>query len=399
MAAHFTPGDWQKINARFNQASGLFGLPERRRDSVVVGSFNIRKLGAVSKRTPQSWEFLRDILARFDLIAVQEIMDDLSGFEHLLALLGGDYGMVVSDVTGAKPGTPGNSERLGYLFNRKRVQRTALASDLTFDRSEIGANLYTNRSEFNRAWAAHTSRLGAWEEASARRKAQGRRASPKPSLRLPRFVSFIRQPHCVSFRIRGAEGAKPFEFLVVNAHLLYGDNKQEREWEFRALIEWLTIRAKYVDRLYHPNLMLLGDCNLDFDAVPVMRVAIDEFLKGLNKSVLRSKKAADANFPLLTPHPQLGILRTALRQAQTYDQIGLFSNDPRLPKPDDNEAAGSAPGRYNYGVFNIADLLASALHGEAIAQVFAAQRRAIYKKAEFDISDHMPAWMRLPLPV
>ena len=144
--------------------------------------------------------------------------------------------------------------------------------------------------------------------------------------------------------------------------------------------------------------MLLGDCNLDFDSVQLMREDIDAFLKGLNESVLKSRKAADANFPLLSAHPALGIIKTALRQKQTYDQIGIFSNDPRLPTPDDNDTAGSVVGGYDYGVFNIANLIATALHGKEIDQVTLTQRKAIYKKAEFDISDHMPIWMRLKLP-
>lgn len=398
MASKFTNAQWQKIDTLYNSSAEDFGLPERRGDSVIIGSFNIRKLGAIAKRSDQSWEFLKTTIARFDLIAIQEVMDDLSGLEHLLSLLGDDYGMVVSDITGTKPGSSGNTERLGFLFNWKKVQRTALASDVTFDRSEIANNLYDNKSEFTKAWTAHTKKLKDWETKTAEKKAQGKKPPAKPPIELPRFVSFIRQPHCVSFRIKGAASSKPFEFLVVNAHLLYGKNKREREWEFKALLEWLTIRAKYVDRLYHPNILLLGDCNLDFGSVPDMRDDIDGFLMGLNKSVLKSKKAADANFPLLSSHPKLGIIKTALRQKQTYDQIGIFSNDPRLPKPEDNETAGAEAGGYDYGVFNIANLIAQALHGKNIDEVTASQRKVIFKKAEFDITDHMPIWMRLKLP-
>lgn len=398
MASHFTNTEWQKINTLFSLSADDFGLPKRRNDSVVIGSFNIRKLGTIANRPDQSWEFLKNIIKRFDLIAVQEIMDNLSGFGHLLSLLGNDYGIVVSDITGAKPGKAGNAERLGYLFNWKRVQRTALASDITFDRSEVTANLYKNRTAFSKAWTAHRKKLKEWEEKAQKKKALGKRAPAKPPIQLPKFLTFIRQPHCVSFRISGAAGADPYEFLVVNAHLLYGKKKKEREWEFMALLEWLSIRAKYIDKLYHPNIMLLGDCNLDFDNVPAMRDEIDAFLKGLNKSVLKSKKAASANFPMLSKHPREGILKTALRQKQTYDQIGIFSNDPRLPTPDDNKTAGATAGGYDYGVFNIANLIAQALHGKDIGLVTTKQRKAIYKKAEFDISDHMPIWMRLGLP-
>jgi len=396
--AHFSNQEWQKISTLFSQSAETFGFPQRRQNSVVIGTFNIRKLGKIEKRTPQSWELLKNIIARFDLIAIQEIMDDLSGLENLLSLLGDNYGMVVSDVTGAKPGARGNAERLGFLFNWQKIERTALASDITFDRSEITQNLYTNRTAFGKAWTMHTQKLKTWQEKVISNKAQGKKSPSKPPIELPKFVSFIRQPHCVSFRIKGRGNTDPLEFLVVNAHLLYGKNKQEREWEFRALLEWLTIRAKYIDKLYHPNILLLGDCNLDFDNVSAMQQDIDDFLKGLNKTVLKSKKAAEANFPILTAHPQHGVLKTALRQKQTYDQIGFFSNDPRLPKPEDNITAGSTSNGYDYGVFNIANLVANALHGNNIDQITTAQRKAIYKKAEFDISDHMPVWVRIGVP-
>ncbi len=398
MAQKFSDKQWEKISDLYDQSADDFGLPERRDDSVVLGGFNIRKLGAVDKRSAQSWEFLKKIILRFDLIAIQEVMDDLSGLEHLMSLLGDDYGMVVSDITGTKPGSAGNTERLGFLFNWKRIQRTALASDITFDRSEIASNLYSHRSTFSKAWTVHTKKLREREDKAEKKRAQGKKAPAKPPIELPRFVSFIRQPHCVSFRIKGTANATPFEFLIINAHLLYGKNKKEREWEFRALLEWLTIRAKYIDKLYHPNLLLLGDCNLDFDSIPNMREEVDAFLKGLNKSILKNRKAANANFPLLSAHPKSGFIKTALRQKQTYDQIGFFSNDPRLPKPEDNAMAGTIAGSYDYGVFNIADLIANALHGKNIDQVSKSQRTELFKKAEFDITDHMPIWVRLKLP-
>ena len=159
MTSRFTNGEWKKINELFDSSVEKFGLPERRSGSVVIGTFNIRKLGGVKKRSSQSWQFLKNIISRFDLIAVQEIMDDLSGFEHLRDLVGNDYGMVVSDVTGVKPGSSGNAERLGILFNWKNIQRTALASDITYDRSEIARNLYDNRSDFNSAWKKQTTKL------------------------------------------------------------------------------------------------------------------------------------------------------------------------------------------------------------------------------------------------
>ena len=399
MAKDFTTLQWQKITDKLESSAKDFGLPDRRENSVVLGTFNIRKLGGKEKRSDQSWHFLKTTLKQFDLIAIQEVMDDIEGLEHLKNLLADDYGLVVSDVTGVKPGAQGNAERLAFIFNWTRIKRTALASDITYDRTVIANNLFEHRAQFTTAQEEHISKLAKWEEKVKAKKKAGKRAPSKPTIELPRFVTFIRQPHYVSFKIEGKGNAAPYQFLVVNAHLLYGNNKKEREWEFMALIEWLTVRAKQADRLYHPNLLLLGDCNLDFDSsITTMRDQTDAFIKSLNKSFLKSKSAATANFPLLTPHPTEGILRTALRQEQTYDQIGFFNRDERLPAPDSNSHAGTGADNYNYGVFNIADLIAQALHNKNIADVTQAQQKSIYAKAEYSISDHMPAWVRLPLP-
>ena len=71
------------------------------------------------------------------------------------------------------------------------------------------------------------------------KKAAGK-SPKKPKVRLPRFLTFIRQPLCDSFRVPGRRGYEPYEFLTVNAHLLYGEKsqKREREMEFDTLMEW-----------------------------------------------------------------------------------------------------------------------------------------------------------------
>jgi hypothetical protein len=101
--AEFTPEEWLKIRALFDTDAARFGLPERRDESVLVASFNIRKLGAVfdakgkATRSRGAWRFLGDICSRFDLIGIQELMNDLGGIRFLKDLAGADdYGMAVS---------------------------------------------------------------------------------------------------------------------------------------------------------------------------------------------------------------------------------------------------------------------------------------------------------------
>ena len=395
---HFTATQWTKIWGQFNKIKYKTGLPRRRSKSVVIGSFNIRELGKVKNRSENAWKFLEIVCKQFDLLAIQEVQDDLSGLVELKNRLGSTYRLVVSDTTGTFPGDAGNTERLAYLYKRSRINRTELISDITYDRSKIVSTLFEERQSFSKSWQKHHLKLKKWEQKCIEAKAAGKRRPGKPAISLPGFVTFIRQPHCASFEIKSKATAKSYAFLAVNTHLLYGTRKAERKWEFDALIEWLTLRSKKKDRLYAQNLILLGDCNLDFDESEIMRDEIDAFLKGINKTRLRSKKAATANFPLLTPHPTYGELRTNARQSQTYDQIGIFANEKWLPTPDKNHLAGNKPDSYDYGVFNFTDLIAQALYELPFDQLDKSRQDALIEKCQWDISDHMPVWIRLPLP-
>lgn len=396
----FTKSEWNKINKLTATSAEDFGLPRRRTSSVVIGTFNIRELGNIRNRFPQAWDFLRMICSRYDLLAIQEVADNLEGMKHIKDDLGDNFGMVVSDVTGVFPGDPGNPERLAFLFNWTRIQRTELASDITYDRSKVVLTLFKNRAQFHKAWEKHIEKLGAWQEKIQQAQAAGKKKPSKPVISLPMFLTFIRQPHCASFRLLSRNNADPIDFLAVNVHLLYGEDERERLFEFNALLDWLTLRAKQKSRTYHPNILMMGDCNLEFEDLNIKREDINRRLKELNEKKLKSKKAAKVNFPFLTEHPTRGEITTNARQDQTYDQIAIFAHDSRLPSYAANENAGqSGEDGYDYGVFNFVDLIAQALFGTSFKDLENSDTQDyIYRKVKKEISDHMPGWIRLPIP-
>lgn len=390
MAKSFTKAEWNKLHNLMTRKAAEYGLPERRSGSVVLASFNIRKLAAINKKSAGAWRMLRRICERFDLVAIQEVQDDLSGLQELKRKMGTKYGMVASDITGATPGSASPTERLAFLFRWDRIKRTEVASDITYDRSAVVNTIYDWRSAFWSRFKEFSAKTNAWEREKAKRKRQGKRAPAKPVVHLPKFVTFIRQPLCVSFEIPGARGAKPYSFLAVNAHLLYGKYPDERQFEFQALVGWLVGRAKSASRMYHPNIIMLGDCNLDFEKVKLRRTQIDAFLKSINASDLAAKKSAKLNFPFLSVHPdQSAVFRTNARRTQTYDQIGLVIHDKRMPTSAKNKTAGKAKDGFDYGVFDFVRLFADAL-GKTPA--------TLYAKFEHDLTDHMPIWIRLPRP-
>lgn len=391
--AQFTVAEWKRIEDELTANPGRYGLPERVYGSIVMGSFNVRKLGAAKGRTKRTWEFLARICKQFDLIAIQEVMDDLSGMRELMELLGSDFEMIVSDKTGAFPGEPGLGERLAFVYNRRVVVRTEVATDITFDRSKILSTLIANRDDVHEAldpMVAYEKKLTSW-----RRDRRGRRPR-RPKLKLPTFLAFIRAPFCVSFEIPGHPGTEPYRFMGVNAHLYFGNYIADRRQEFDALMDWIVSRVDENDATYYPNFFLFGDLNLDYDDPAKDRGRVERHLKRFDGE---SAEGVRVNFPFLDPHPgREAVFRTNARMTETFDQIGLFFRDQRFPPCDVNEDMGSHPEGPDYGVFDFVDLFARAVLNKPFAELQKQEKTDLVKRFEHKVSDHLPLWVRLPLP-
>ena len=400
MAAGFSTADWKLIN---KQQVNDFGLPKRLGNSAVIGTFNMLKLSGGSADA-KNWNFLAKICGRFDFLAVQEVLDDLSGLEQLKSKLPDNYDFLVSDTTGKFPGDPhGLTERLAFIYNRDRFRLDHLASDITYDRSRVLSQLHHDWDKWEKFFKKF--------EAAMKKFEQGKRKK-RPALgsyATPAFLTFIRQPHRAAFSLLGDEESDPLPFLAVNTHLLYGKGKTERKREFYALLDWLVYRSQDVERMYHTNMILLGDLNLEFNNATTKRKEIDDRLRKLNDEDLASVEAATVNFPLLSVHPSRSdlpptqrLFRTNARSTQTYDQIAFFAapGETRLPSPEANSEAGiHGPSGYDYGVFRFTDLIAKALHNkDSFAALTKTQRDSLISRANADISDHLPAWTRIPLP-
>lgn len=394
MAKAFTKSEWKKILDLAKTNAEDFGLPRRSRKSVVLGSFNIRKLGKKKNKSEGSWELLSMIGDRFDLLAIQETQDNLEGIRHFKKALGSSYGLVVSDITGVYPGHRGAKERLAFLFKWTVVHRTEVASDITYDRTKLSNVLFEKRADFSAAFKKHKTALAAYKK----KKAAGKKPK-KPAVPNPHFLSFIRQPHCVSFEIGNEMTTKPYEFLAVNCHLLYGGDKDERFDEFKAIVGWMVDRARNRKKMYYQNMLFMGDCNLNFKNPKTARPVIDKFLKSLNKKKLGKKGNAEMNFPFLDEHLVLKKhIRTTVRKEQTYDQIALIFRDKRLPDYKQNAKAGDTLDGYDYGVFDFVEMIAQALYNTTYWNLSKANKKHILERVDHDVSDHMPIWIRLPMP-
>ena len=177
-------------------------LPAKELDrNLLIATWNIRAFGGLTekwesteedtpKRDLHSLLCIAEIVSRFDVVAVQEVKDDLKALRHLLKVLGPDWGLSLTDVT---EGAPGHGERMAFLFDAKRVVPSGLACELVVPQE----------------------RLDRIEPGALRRQ-------------------FARTPYAVSFR-SGRE-----TFVLVTLHVLYGENEEKRVPELKAIAEWLA---------------------------------------------------------------------------------------------------------------------------------------------------------------
>jgi endonuclease/exonuclease/phosphatase family metal-dependent hydrolase len=109
--------------------SALGKIPEKRPDSLLLATWNIREFGGAKYggRIDEAIFCIAEIINRFDLMAIQEVRPDLRVLERVMRLLGRDWERIYTDVSYA---AGGNSERLAFIWNRSKVNFTGLAGEL-----------------------------------------------------------------------------------------------------------------------------------------------------------------------------------------------------------------------------------------------------------------------------
>jgi len=108
---------------------GLKELPPKEPGNFLLATWNIREFGGAKfgGRIPDALYCIAECISRFDLVAVQEVRQDLVALKRVMRLLGRDWDYVYTDVSFADSG---NGERLAFLFDRSRVHFTGLAGEL-----------------------------------------------------------------------------------------------------------------------------------------------------------------------------------------------------------------------------------------------------------------------------
>ena len=88
-------------------------IPAKDNDHLLIATWNIANLGSQERRD-RAYRRLAEMVSWFDLVAVQEVKDDLSGLRALHGHLPPAYRMLFSD-------RAGNNERLTFLYDSGKV--------------------------------------------------------------------------------------------------------------------------------------------------------------------------------------------------------------------------------------------------------------------------------------
>lgn len=91
---------------------------DRDPDGLIVASWNIRDFDHSAPRLDESFHYIAEIIAAFDICAIQEVRSNLKPLQRLVGLLGPSWDYFVSDISTHKGG---NNERAAIIFNRNKV--------------------------------------------------------------------------------------------------------------------------------------------------------------------------------------------------------------------------------------------------------------------------------------
>ncbi|NDJ53393.1 MAG: endonuclease/exonuclease/phosphatase family protein [Chloroflexi bacterium] len=266
-----------RLRRRLDKSS----VPPRRTDhNVIIGTWNIRHLGSLypewgenegsPKRNLRALAIIAEIIRCFDVVAIQEVKRDTRALRVLLDdFLGPNWAAILSDVSG---GSKGNTERLAYVFDQRRVTPSGLAGEIVLPPS------------------VHLSDGG-----------ETRTLIPAEQ--------FDRTPYIVGFR------AAQERFALLTVHIRYGENEQDRLNEVRSLAQYVAReirdRARF-EGAEETNLILLGDFNINERTEH--NILFQELL----------------NVGLWVPQAIRETRTTYGTRAKHYDQIAWFRDDLTL---------------------------------------------------------------------
>ena len=105
-------------------------------ETLLLATWNIRDFDSNKfghgPRIDESFHYIAEVIAAFDLIAIQEVNEDMRPFERVMELLGPSWRYIATDVT---EGRSGNGERMVFVFDTNKVQFKHIAGEITLPKT------------------------------------------------------------------------------------------------------------------------------------------------------------------------------------------------------------------------------------------------------------------------
>ena len=251
-------------------------VPERTTNTLLTATWNLTNFG-MQDRSDDDFALMAEVIGWFDLIAIQEIADDLTHLTALMHHLPDTYAVILSDIGG-------NDERAGFLYDTNKVHRLELAAEVAVPPSD---HRYIRMRGVSGA-----------------------------------FTGFDRNPYAVAFR------AGDLAFTAVSVHLFFGShayfNEDRRALEAYALARWADQRHK-APGAYSQNILVMGDLNLpirDDSSTVYKALKAKRLILPQHSTTVGSNLAGDKHYDQVAFHAG------GMRDAYT-DHSGVFDFDRR----------------------------------------------------------------------
>jgi endonuclease/exonuclease/phosphatase family metal-dependent hydrolase len=266
------PVDVAKERKALREHAKQRGIPERTPDKLLLATWNVANLG-VQKRDPQDHGLLAEIISWFDIVAVQEVNDNLAGLRTVMAELPDDYRMLFSEASG-------NQERVAFIYDATVVQQLEKVGRLSIPPADLR----------NITLPGSTAA----------------------------FEGFDRGPYMAAF------AARAFRFLLVSVHLYFGSDSQEdmdrRALETIAVARWADKRRNSKNA-FVSDIIALGDFNLPklADDDPIYKALTSRGLKLPDEEARRISQIGGTSLGGLNHYDQIALFPAATTELEQID--------------------------------------------------------------------------------
>jgi endonuclease/exonuclease/phosphatase family metal-dependent hydrolase len=107
-------------------------------DTLLLATWNLRDFDSNKfrhgPRLAESYHYIAEVLSAFDLVALQEVNDDMRPFEKVMDLLGPSWKYIATDLT---EGPSGNGERMVFVYDSTKVHFKYIAGEIVLPKAAL----------------------------------------------------------------------------------------------------------------------------------------------------------------------------------------------------------------------------------------------------------------------